>query len=1036
MPLLVLFLFPSLLLVLMHHISRRAGEDDITRRNDFKALSDGQKDIISQVLGRLQIVSTDVQLEIRASQTVVMTHLAAQDASAQQSESRVMRRFDALDVVTKDAARANHGLTSHLQYQGKESLKHRLLDALAFPEMTERRNMIEGRVDDFGETYQWIFSSQGGSDSWEGRHGFVKWLHTGTKIFWINGKPGSGKSTLMDFIYQNLQPHGLGFAHLEKWAAPRPVRLLSFWFFRPATSVLLKSLQGFWRSLCFQILDSDRTLVDKIQQDAGHSVPEALKSCLQIQGSHTQTWTDAELKSWFIYLVTHSGYDYCLLVDGLDEVTGNRQALLDIVQEIVQNSEKIKICCSSRPEAPFARLLQGYPSLRLQDFNFDDIKEHCRKRLDGTRAVVYADPIARRAEGVFLWAYLVTEDLRTAVNQGDTEEDLKLRLEECPVGMNELFTLLLERQDKFYAKYPKPYLHLLDVATKKNEQASVLELFIASEDQDKVRSCFPVNLEKDVDYLAALTNSAVDFEANLVARCAGLVECTYRGRGLPDIVPYENLARMRVLEVRFIHRSAQDFLIESESGRALLHSCSISEQEALKRLTTASALSFLSDDYGSLKSPLHFATYLREESWTAFETSIADNLFSAEHHRDPFKFDYLDHEMTCPQLSPVENLSFYVAMWYDMTAYLASKLTEYEPTKASTVAGISMCYYINNRRGYFRMAKVDFIGVLQPYPCHARTLTLQCKFRVLPVRDWDTSHYVTAGPLWQHLYLALATTWFRYFSDLGRESPEVSTVFDFIFSSCKGEELDLECRILLIAGGRWTRIVPAPDDDKDDADGAVLNRTDTWGDVCEFKIRMAVRGFAEMSGSSVDFLQYSPRGLDRFFDIENSINKTLRMAFDRYRLQRAFTVHNPAAMECVTAILNGHLDDMSSSEVAKVVCFQDDEPWEVPYDRDERIRFIFSKGRIHGTSCGEWEEWEKRLKAGIFDHDFETDPEHDPILSEIMTRLRSRWPKEPEWAESDTDSDEVAFFLAALSALSDDEDAASSAQNGRTDDDN
>lgn len=264
----------------------------------------------------------------------------------------------------------------------------------------------------------------------------------------------------------------------------------------------------------------------------------------------------------------------------------------------------------------------------------------------------------------------------------------------------------------------------------------------------------------------------------------------------------------------------------------------------------------------------------------------------------------------------------------------------------------------------------------------------------------------------------------------------MSTVFDLIFSSCKGEELDLECRILLTEGGRRSRIVPAPDDDKDDADGAVLNRTDTCGDGSEFKIRMAVHGFAELSGSSVDLLQYSPRGLDRFFDIENSINKTLRMALDQFSLQRAFTVHNPAAMECVTAILNGHLDDMSSSEVAKVVCFQDDEPWEVPYDRDERIRFIFSKGRIHGTSCGEWEEWEKRLKAGIFDHDFETDPEHDPILSEIMTRLRSRWPKEPEWAESDTDSDEVAFFLAALSALSDDEDAASSAQNGRTDDDN
>jgi hypothetical protein len=371
-----------------------------------------------------------MQTSIKTSETARTAHLAAQDTSAQQSESRVMRRFDALDVVTKDAAQANHGLTSYLQYQGKDSLIRRLLDSLAFPAMTERRNMIEGRVDDFGETYQWIFSSRGGRDSSQGRLGFVDWLRTGTEIFWINGKPGSGKSTLMDFIYQNLQPKGLGFAHLEEWAAPRPVRLLNFWFFRPAPSVLLKSMQGFWRSLCFQILDNDRALVDKIQQDAGHSVPKSLKSCLQVQGSHTQSWTDAELKSWFIYLITHSGYRYCLLVDGLDEVTGNRQTLLDTVQEIVHNSEKIKICCSSRPEAPFARLLQGYPSLRLQDFNFDDIKEHCRKRLDGTHAVVYADTIARRAEGVFLWAYLVTEDLRTAVNQGDTEEDLNLRLEE------------------------------------------------------------------------------------------------------------------------------------------------------------------------------------------------------------------------------------------------------------------------------------------------------------------------------------------------------------------------------------------------------------------------------------------------------------------------------------------------------------------------------------------------------------------------------------------------------------------------------
>jgi hypothetical protein len=997
----------------MHHISRRAGEDDITRRNDFKALSDGQKDIISQVLGRLQIVSTDVQIEIRASQTVVTTHLAAQDASAQQSESRVMRRFDALDVVTKDAARANHGLTSHLQYQGKVSLKHRLLDALAFPEMTDRRNMIEGRVDDFGETYQWMFSLQGGRDSWKGCHGFVEWLRTGTGIFWINGKPGSGKSTPMDFIYQNLQPNGLGFAHLEEWAAPRPVRLLNFWFFRPATSVLLKSLQGFWRSLCFQILDNDRTLVDNIQQDARDSVPEALKSCLQVPGSHSQSWTDAELKSWFTYLITHSEYHYCLLIDGLDEVTGNRQALLDTVQEIAQNSEKIKICCSSRPEAPFAQVLRKYPSLRLQDFNFDDIEEYCRMRLDGTRAVVYADTIASRAEGVFLWAYLVTEDLRTAVNQGDTEEDLILRLGECPGGMNELFTFLLERQDKFYAKHPKPYLRLLDVATKNDPGVTVLELFIASENQDIVRSRFPVKPDdNDDEYLAALNNSAVNFEANLVDRCAGLVECKQKRFRCPkydDAYPYENLARLQDMEVNFIHRSVQDFLAEGEEGIALLRSYSISEQDAWKRLMTASALIFLVIDDMGIGRPLNYAGYIDKESWTPFETSVADDLFSALHLREP-SWDTFDRVVRCPQLSPTENKESAAAL--GPTAYLAAKLTVYDPAKSSVLAAISMCQHLSKTlvdpdRSYADHAELT--RVLQPYLRHTQTLTLHYDFERTGTRE---SYYAATCHLWQHLYLALTTAFFR-FDPRRRKYHEAYSICEFILSSSTGEELGLDCRIVLTPYGRRARIAPAPDDDNDDDDAPVSSKTYTRG-YRTFKIRMSVQGIEEWSGSSVDFLQYSPPGLDRFFDIEPSINESLRMALDRLPVQKALVRGDTATTRCIPTILNSHLDDLSPAEVAEVVCF-----------RNEALCSIFSKGHFHGTSRRERKEWEKRLKAGNFVDDFETNPEHDPILREILKRLQlnaaTEAEREGEWqaeweAEREAEGEaERAVMFAALS---------------------
>jgi hypothetical protein len=698
----------------------------------------------------------------------------------------------------------------------------------------------------------------------------------------------------------------------------------------------------------------------------------------------------------------------------------------------------------------------------LQDFNFGDIETHCRTRLNGTRAVLYARTIASRAEGVFLWAYMVTEDLRTAVNQGDTEEDLELRLEECPGGMNELFTFLLERQDKFYAKYPKPYLHLLDVATKKDKYVTVLELFIASEDQEKVTSRFPVKLDDNDDkYLAALNSSAVDLEANVVARCAGLVECTHLPpfKEPPETYPYKNLSRMRDMRVTFIHRSVQDFLAEGEEGIALLQSCSISEQNASKRWMTAMALLFLTNSNDTnVDRPLSFASCLHEESWTAFETSIADELFSAQHHRKPSLEHHLPYsgayDVTCPQLSPVENLAFYLATYFGLTAYLAAKLTDYEPTKSSLVAGISMCHHINSQQLIYEPC-AELIDVLQPHLCYARTLTLQHKFSMDGIVD---SCYVAARPLWQHLYLALATAFFSHDRHRRREA---SSIYDSILSSCKGEELDLECRIILTLGNWMTRIVPAPDADNNDDDGALLNRTDNWVRG-SFKIRMAVHGFRELNGSSVDFLQYSPAGLNRFFDIEApSTKKSLRKTFDRIPAQRPFTEDDdPAATNCIAAILNDHLDDMSSSEVAKVVYFEDDRNDRV-YRREglqnASLCFIVSKGQIHGTSRREWKEWEKRLKAGIFDDHFETDPEHDPILCEILTSLRPKWAeqaereaelkakRQAEWeakcqakseAEREAEREAEIVRISATSSVRSDEDTVSSIQNGRTGNDN
>ncbi|EXJ54038.1 hypothetical protein A1O7_09375 [Cladophialophora yegresii CBS 114405] len=261
---------------LLKELYIKAGQDDLARRKEFKALDQAQRDTIVHVLARLQLASSDIETSIKAT------------------GASITERLDHHHCAQ----------TSYLQDQQRDALRVRLLDALAFPEMNERRNMIEQRVSDFGSTYGWVFGHSDDApdedhffDSNSHVNAFVQWLRSGQGLFWVSGEPGSGKSSLMDYIYQNLHTQSPGLTMLTEWARPQPVRVLSFWFFRPATGALLKSLQGLWRSLCFQILNQNEKLVEEIRNDDDGSAPNSLKSCLTRFGSRAQTWTDTDLRS-------------------------------------------------------------------------------------------------------------------------------------------------------------------------------------------------------------------------------------------------------------------------------------------------------------------------------------------------------------------------------------------------------------------------------------------------------------------------------------------------------------------------------------------------------------------------------------------------------------------------------------------------------------------------------------------------------------------------------------------------------------------
>ena len=61
-------------------------------------------------------------------------------------------------------------------------------------------------------TYEWIFESEREKD--DSHLGFMQWLMSQNGIFWINGKAGSGKSTLMKFVANHPQT----MQGLQRWA--------------------------------------------------------------------------------------------------------------------------------------------------------------------------------------------------------------------------------------------------------------------------------------------------------------------------------------------------------------------------------------------------------------------------------------------------------------------------------------------------------------------------------------------------------------------------------------------------------------------------------------------------------------------------------------------------------------------------------------------------------------------------------------------------------------------------------------------------
>ena len=180
-----------------------------------------------------------------------------------------------------------------------------------------------------------------------GEQKLAHWLRKESGVFWISGKAGSEKSTLMRHLIANPFTKKC----LTHWTSGSNLLVLKFFFWRPGHAILQKNLQGFLRSLLWQLIHLQPDLVSVTQADTAKTTNIPL-SCAQMQ-----TWTQFRLTGALYAFLELKPQDLylCIFIDGLDEISESTSEVLEVIGRLARDP-KIKLCVSSRPEQRFVEI--------------------------------------------------------------------------------------------------------------------------------------------------------------------------------------------------------------------------------------------------------------------------------------------------------------------------------------------------------------------------------------------------------------------------------------------------------------------------------------------------------------------------------------------------------------------------------------------------------------------------------------------------------------------------------------------------------
>ncbi|KAF2673850.1 hypothetical protein BT63DRAFT_451905 [Microthyrium microscopicum] len=431
------------------------------------------------------------------------------------------------------------------------NIMDRLLEALKFPEMPTRYQRVARA---HAKTFEWIFSEPEPSveHAWQS---FRQWLQTGQDIYWITGKAGSGKSTLMKLIYNDPRTTEM----LQLWRPNSHILTAAFFSWNSGTA-LQRSQIGLLRTLLHQALTARRKAVKQTMPNRWDAV--------SLARDFSASWSWSELLQAFRFVVEDESDDisYAFFIDGLDEFEGDKTDLLALLQNI-ESYPNVKLCVSSRPWVVFEDAFSLRPSLMMQYRTYKDIRLYAETNLlkhPGFKELKLAYPdnasqlteqISSKASGVFLWVVLVVNSLKRGFTDGDRLSDIHDRLDHLPEQLEKLFSKILRSQEPEYYKQATRYLRLVRAA---KTPPSLTLLSTADKEDGQQTFEYP----PDSFSHAKLVYRANNMKRRLDSRCKGLLEIplsrlTYSRSDKKTRKEEFDLAHT---PVGYLHRTVKDFL--------------------------------------------------------------------------------------------------------------------------------------------------------------------------------------------------------------------------------------------------------------------------------------------------------------------------------------------------------------------------------------------------------------------------------------------------------------------------------------------